>query len=108
MFGSKKPDTVGISVEEFWSRWATGRTAKFAVPSALEKIPGDDASPTIYDLVERPLEVCDAPYGDFIAAYVEHIGIPPRYRRDDWAQVERLFRSNLNRSGAVVRFPRLG
>ena len=108
MFSNKKPEPVGMSVEEFWRRWATGRSARFAVPSAVPKIPGDADSKTIYDLVERQIEVCDAPYGDFLAAYFDHLSIPNRLRRHDWGQVEELFRTQLNRGGAIVRFPRLG
>lgn len=107
MFGSK-PEPIGLTVEEFWRKWATGRETRFAVPQALLKPPLDsEDDPTIYDLVEKRLEVCEAPLGDFIAAYMLHLQIPPNRQRDDWAQVSALFRQQLNRL-SQVRYPRLG
>lgn len=104
---AKKEESVGMSVSDFYGRWATGRLGKFAVPASLRKVPLDEDSPTIYDLEERQLEMCDAPFGDFLSAYVDHLFIPRRLRRHDWGQVEELFRSQMNRGLGIVRFPRL-
>lgn len=103
----KKEEQIGISVEDFWRKYATGKTGKFVVPVALPKVPGDENSPTVFDMAERDLEICTAELGNFIEEFVDHMLIPQRLRRPDWKDVYALYRYHLNK---LVKwdFPRLG
>lgn len=82
-----------MTMDEWRSRWNTGVVED--VPTRVVNVEGDQQ-------LTIKMELHEAPMGDFIKEYVNHLRIPWWRRGHYWSLIEEWMREKLNHSGGTV------
>lgn len=82
-----------MTLKEWKTKWATGR---------IEDVPAVIANAQGQPEVTIQMERHEAPFGDLIKAYVDHVRTPWWRRAPGWSLLERLMREELNKVGRLA------